>query len=150
MSKRWLCAVLVVLGSICAGAQSSPDVGWPFYGNDAGGTRYSAARQIDRTNVAHLQLAWTYRTGALDQKTELTRKTTFEATRVNLSIEYSEVSSAESPLGACDLIGLSRFSRPCGTTHLLSLSPGCNPGSQRTAAWAKFRYGPAGLDVERE
>jgi quinoprotein glucose dehydrogenase len=126
MSKQWLCAGLVVLGSICAGAQSSPDVGWPFYGNDAGGTRYSAARQIDRTNVAHLQLAWTYRTGALDQKTELTRKATFEATpilvenklflstpynhvialdaldgrklweydpRVNLSIEYSEVSS---------------------------------------------------------
>ena len=27
--------------------------GWPNYGNDAGGTRYSAARQIDRTNVAN-------------------------------------------------------------------------------------------------
>ena len=26
--------------------------GWPNYGNDAGGTRYSAARQIDRSNVA--------------------------------------------------------------------------------------------------
>ena len=28
-------------------------------------TRYSAARQIDRTNVAQLQVAWTYRTGAM-------------------------------------------------------------------------------------
>jgi quinoprotein glucose dehydrogenase len=126
MSKRWLCAGLLALGSLYAGAQSSPDVGWPFYGNDAGGTRYSAARQIDRTNVAQLRLAWTYRTGALDQKTDLLRKASFEATpilvenklflstpfshvialdardgrklweydpQVNLSVEYSEVSS---------------------------------------------------------
>jgi quinoprotein glucose dehydrogenase len=126
MSKRWLCAGLLALGSLYAGGQSSPDVGWPFYGNDAGGTRYSAARQIDRTNVAQLRLAWTYRTGALDQKTDLLRKASFEATpilvenklflstpfshvialdardgrklweydpQVNLSVEYSEVSS---------------------------------------------------------
>jgi hypothetical protein len=32
------------------------------------------------------------------------------------------------PIGGCDLIGLSRFSRPCGTTHLLSFSPGLRPG----------------------
>jgi glucose dehydrogenase len=45
--------------------------GWPNYGNDAGGTRYSAAQQIDRSNVARLQPVWTYRTGALEQKTVL-------------------------------------------------------------------------------
>ena len=36
---------------------------WPTYGNDPGGTRYSALAQIDRANVARLQVAWTYRTG---------------------------------------------------------------------------------------
>ena len=37
---------------------------WPSYGNSARGTRYSPLDQINTDNVAHLQLAWTYRTGA--------------------------------------------------------------------------------------
>src|ERR1700722_6100380 len=82
MAKHWLLTALVVLCWAHAGAQSSPDAGWPNYGNDAGGTRYSPARQIDRTNVARLQLAWTYRTGAMDQKTDLIRKAAFEATPI--------------------------------------------------------------------
>ncbi len=31
-----------------------PGTGWPNYGNDAGGHRYSSARQIDASNVAEL------------------------------------------------------------------------------------------------
>jgi quinoprotein glucose dehydrogenase len=58
------------------------DAGWPNYGNDPGGSRYSAARQIDRTNVAKLQLAWTFRTGALEQQTDLIQKAAFEATPI--------------------------------------------------------------------
>ena len=38
-----------------ASAQPDPDSSWPHYGNDAGGARYSAAAQIDRTNVDRLQ-----------------------------------------------------------------------------------------------
>jgi quinoprotein glucose dehydrogenase len=63
-------------------AQSAPDTGWPNYGNDAGGERFSPARQIDRSNVAQLQVAWTYRTGANQQKTELIQKAAFEATPI--------------------------------------------------------------------
>src|SRR4051794_288038 len=37
--------------------------GWPTFGNDPGAMRYSPLRQIDEANVAHLQLAWTFRTG---------------------------------------------------------------------------------------
>jgi len=36
---------------------------WPNYGNDAGGSRYSPLTEIDRENVGHLRVAWTYRTG---------------------------------------------------------------------------------------
>ena len=61
---------------------ASAQIGWPNYGNDAGGTRYSTAGQVDRTNVARLQLAWTYRTGALQQQTDLIRKAAFEATPI--------------------------------------------------------------------
>jgi quinoprotein glucose dehydrogenase len=59
------------------------DSGWPNYGHDAGGTRYSPATQINRDNVAQLKVAWTYRTGALDQlEHDLKEHAAFEATPV--------------------------------------------------------------------
>jgi quinoprotein glucose dehydrogenase len=63
-------------------AQTAPDAGWPNYGNDPGGTRYSPAKQVDRGNVAQLQVAWTYRTGALPYDQELDKKAAFEATPI--------------------------------------------------------------------
>jgi quinoprotein glucose dehydrogenase len=30
---------------------------WPYYGGDAGGSRYSPLTQIDRSNVAQLKIA---------------------------------------------------------------------------------------------
>jgi quinoprotein glucose dehydrogenase len=63
-------------------AQTARDAGWPNYGNDPGGTRYSPAKQIDRANVAQLHVAWTYRTGALPNDEELDHKAAFEATPI--------------------------------------------------------------------
>jgi len=74
---------IAMLGMDCtAHAQSAPDAGWPNYGNDAGGARYSSASQINRENVGQLKLAWTYRTGAMDVETELNHKAAFEATPI--------------------------------------------------------------------
>ncbi len=39
---------------------------WPTYGRDPGGARFSPLTQITRTNVAQLQVAWTYHSGLLD------------------------------------------------------------------------------------
>ena len=36
------------------------DRDWPTYGGDAAGTRYSPLKQINRANVAQLEVAWTY------------------------------------------------------------------------------------------
>ncbi len=72
----------LVLFPILAKAQTAPDTGWANYGNDPGGTRYSAAKQIDRGNVAQLRVAWTYRTGALPFDEELDKKAAFEATPI--------------------------------------------------------------------
>jgi len=36
---------------------------WTAYAGDAGGSKYSPADQISRTNVATLRPAWIYRTG---------------------------------------------------------------------------------------
>ncbi len=63
-------------------AQSEKEPGWPNYGNDSGGTRYSPAAQINRSNVGQLKLAWSYRTGAIDVKTKLLEKAAFEATPI--------------------------------------------------------------------
>ena len=63
-------------------AQTAPATGWPSYGNDPAGTRYSPARQIELGNVAQLKVAWTYRTGALPYDAELDKKAAFEASPI--------------------------------------------------------------------
>src|SRR5690349_20919364 len=59
-----------------------PEAGWSSYGGDPGGMRYSPATQINRQNVTRLAPAWTYRTGALQAKTEMVRKAAFESTPI--------------------------------------------------------------------
>jgi len=54
---------LVVLA--CA-APAAAQNDWPFYAGDAGGQRWSPLAQIDRANVAQLEVAWQIRTGDLD------------------------------------------------------------------------------------
>jgi quinoprotein glucose dehydrogenase len=43
-------------------AQNRPERNWPAYGGGPQGTRYSDLQQINRSNVAKLQVAWTYDT----------------------------------------------------------------------------------------
>ena len=87
-------------------AQAKPDIGWPNYGNDGSGTRYSIAAQIDRANVAQLKPAWTYRTGALPHDEELDKKAAFEATpvlvdgKLFLSTPYDHVIALNPETGA--------------------------------------------------
>jgi quinoprotein glucose dehydrogenase len=85
---------------------SVADTGWRNYGNDAGGTRYSPAKQINRDNVARLKVAWTYRTGALDQvEDDLKEHAAFEATpilvdaRLYLSTPFDHVIALEPETG---------------------------------------------------
>src|SRR5437879_3945450 len=87
-------------------AQAKPDAGWPTYSNDPSGTRYSPASQIDRSNVAQLKAAWTYRTGALPHDTELDKKAAFETTpilvdgKLFLSTPYDHVIALNPETGA--------------------------------------------------
>ncbi len=53
----------VVLFAASVRAQTLRPTEWPAYGNDAGGTRFSAAAQITPENVSGLRLAWITRTG---------------------------------------------------------------------------------------
>ena len=99
-------AALLACAADCARSQTVPDTGWPTYGNDPGGTRYSPAKQISRDNVSQLQVAWTYRTGALPFDEELDKKATFEATpilidgKLYLSTPYDHVIALNAKAGA--------------------------------------------------
>jgi len=60
-----------------------PNAGtWSFYGADAGGQRYSDARQITPQNVADLEQAWVFRTGEMGEGFTVRDKLTFQATPV--------------------------------------------------------------------
>jgi quinoprotein glucose dehydrogenase len=82
------------------------EAGWPNYGHDPGGTRYSPAKQINRNNVAQLKVAWTFRTGALPHDEDLDHKAAFEATpiliegKLFLSTPYDHVIAVSATSGA--------------------------------------------------
>src|SRR5215467_3362215 len=52
-------AVSAALG-VLATAAFAAGTDWTVSGHDAGGQRYSPLTQIDKSNVAKLQIAWTY------------------------------------------------------------------------------------------
>lgn len=58
-----------------------------YSGGDEGGSRYSALDQINRDTVADLELAWSYRTGAVDENPKLKSFIDFQATPILLSAE---------------------------------------------------------------
>lgn len=80
MVGRFSSSVLLwLLASSSALAQSSED--WICVGGDRGCSRYSTLHEIQRTNVAQLEVAWTYRTGELENG----RGRTIECTPVVVS-----------------------------------------------------------------
>jgi len=95
-----LACLLLATGAFAA------DSDWRFYGGDAGGTRYSALKQITRENVSKLKVAWTYHTGALAPQTRLNAKAAFEATPIlvdgtlYLSTPFNQVIALDPATGA--------------------------------------------------
>jgi len=61
---------------------AEPDSGWPAYGGDEGGTRYSHLTQITPANVSKLQVAWTFRTGELGAGVKDWKRSAFETTPI--------------------------------------------------------------------
>jgi quinoprotein glucose dehydrogenase len=63
LTPRVAAAALAALVLRATGAAAADPVGWTAYGGGPAQTRYSPLRQIDRTNVARLRVAWTYDSG---------------------------------------------------------------------------------------
>ena len=54
--------LLLTIGAALPALAADPHSQWREYGGSADGAQYSALKQIDRSNVNRLQVAWTYRT----------------------------------------------------------------------------------------
>ena len=79
-TSGWLAASMFVLSAMTQGQQ---DGDWLTYGRDPGGERFSPLNDINRGNVASLQVAWTFRTGDAYQPPR-GRPTAFEATPLHV------------------------------------------------------------------
>lgn len=88
---RFLFVAAIVIS--CAGlqtasAQSSANSAgatkndWAYYGHDAGGTRYSPLTQINRENVKHLKVAWTFHTGDISDGKGRRKRSGLETTPI--------------------------------------------------------------------
>jgi quinoprotein glucose dehydrogenase len=84
MPHRRIAAVVasLILTAITSLAQQPIGNGWPTYGGDSGGSRFSTSSQITRDNLSHLQPAWTFHTRALDSYKPGADAPSFEATPV--------------------------------------------------------------------
>jgi quinoprotein glucose dehydrogenase len=76
--RRRSCLIAIVvlpllssLTAVKAAAPNAPDVPWRHHGGDSGHTQYSPLRQIDTTNVGRLKVAWIYRTGDSESRTQI-------------------------------------------------------------------------------
>jgi len=72
ITATFLIALVIALATLAAPGRApaqTPDASdWASYGGDVFGTRFSSLSEIDRMNVASLQVAWTYRTGELARR----------------------------------------------------------------------------------
>jgi quinoprotein glucose dehydrogenase len=85
----------------------SADFGWPEYGGDAGGRRYSDAALVTPANVDELREQWVYRTGdASSRPAALMRRVKFETTpilvadKLVLCSSFNEIIALDPATGA--------------------------------------------------
>jgi quinoprotein glucose dehydrogenase len=73
----------LLAGALLCQTQAPAGIGWPIYGGDAGGQRYSASKQITKSNVSKLRVAWTFHTGTFRIPSPYSNhRANFEATPV--------------------------------------------------------------------
>ncbi len=87
MNRSALLLVVVIAFFVgCSPSTAGPPGGasseWPSYGNDPGGMRYAPLEQIDATNVAALEVAWTAHTGDVAIGDEYRTTSAFELTPI--------------------------------------------------------------------
>ena len=77
-----LAAAVFVVGCGAACAQEPAESGWPYYGHDAGGMRFSPLKQINRDNVSKLKVAWIFHTGDVRNSSDGSKRSGLETTPI--------------------------------------------------------------------
>jgi quinoprotein glucose dehydrogenase len=96
---------LALAAALVAPCAKASEPGWPAYGGDAGGQRFSPARQITPANVARLTQAWSFSTGDMATKGEAMKRASFENTpilaagRLYICSAFNEVSALDPATG---------------------------------------------------
>ncbi len=96
----------LALAAILAVPALASEAGWPAYGEDQGGQRFSPARQITPANVGRLKVAWTFSTGDLVSHAGTIKRASFENTpilaegRLYVCSPFNEVSALDPGTGA--------------------------------------------------
>jgi quinoprotein glucose dehydrogenase len=103
-------AGLALAAAVIAPSLAAPSLadgpGWPTYGGDQGGQRFSPAAQITPANVARLAVAWTYSTGDMATHPDIMKRASFENTpilaegKLYVCSPFNEVSALDPGSGA--------------------------------------------------
>ncbi|HEX4809847.1 MAG TPA: PQQ-binding-like beta-propeller repeat protein, partial [Bryobacteraceae bacterium] len=143
-------SLLAAALSLCLpiGAQKATgNLGWPTYGGDPGGQRYSAAAQITRENVAKLQPVWEYHTHALESGMLSVSRSDFEATPILFRDTLYLTTPFDRIIALDPATGIERWTYDPGLAKDLLAG---NYTSRGVAAWAdsKAKHGaPCGSRI---
>ncbi|NVJ84939.1 MAG: PQQ-binding-like beta-propeller repeat protein [Algoriphagus sp.] len=69
--SQWLFIFTLFLWNCQSKNQKTDYTDWSYYGGPADGTRYSSLQQINRENVANLEVAWIYKTGDATERSQI-------------------------------------------------------------------------------
>lgn len=125
----FLCSGFVAFAVSVAHAD---EPGWPAYGADAEGTRYSTAREITKDNVGRLGVAWQARSGEMEIVEKTGRALTFEATPILAEGRLYIITALNSVLALDPGTGktLWRFASPVDATMHYS-----DPAARGVSSW---------------
>jgi len=105
--RNWIVGLAVAAAVITASwAAGAGEPGWPTYGGDQGGQRFSPANQITPANVKNLKVAWTFSTGDMTTHADAMRRASFENTpilaegKLYVCSPFNEVSALDPGSGA--------------------------------------------------
>ena len=82
--RALLRAILLLPAMAATGTGAAGEPGWLYYGGDQGGRHFSPATQINRDNVADLEVAWVHRSGDMAAYGEEMAKTSTQSTPILL------------------------------------------------------------------
>src|ERR1700730_17070525 len=82
VSRLFFLALCSFLASPSVLPQGETGADWPYYGHDAGGTRFSPLTQINRQNVGKLKVSWIFHTGDISESSGDRKRSGFESTPI--------------------------------------------------------------------